>query len=137
MRSLIARRTVVVAIPKWCSINTVENVRNYTSINEGPYSFYRRILTASELIQLGIPDPELDKDDLKLGCRQAILHILELLNTSRFKELKQLYIKDNQVALNNYDQLMESWRLLSKKEKRNILDDIQCDLTINSNVTRV
>ena len=88
---LKSKRTSIITPPNWAKIETLEAYRHKFAEVEGPYSYYRRILTKSELIQLNLPDPNLCGVNLKSGCKYAIDTVVKLLQNGKYNELKDLF----------------------------------------------
>ena len=88
---LKSKRTSIITPPHWAKIETLEAYRHKFAEVEGPYSYYRRILTKSELIQLNLPDPNLCGVNLKNGCKFAIDTVVKLLQNGKYNELKDLF----------------------------------------------
>ena len=86
-----SKRTSIITPPHWAKIETLEAYRHKFAEVEGPYSYYRRILTKSELIQLNLPDPNLCGVNLKNGCKFAIDTVVKLLQSGKYNELKDLF----------------------------------------------
>ena len=88
---LNSKRTSIITPPHWAKIETLEAYRHKFAEVEGPYSYYRRILTKSELIQLNLPDPNLCGVNLKNGCKLAVDTVVKLLQNGKYNELKDLF----------------------------------------------
>ena len=89
---LQSKRTSIITPPHWAKIETLEAYRHKFAEVEGPYSYYRRILTKSELIQLNLPDPNLCGVNLKSGCKLAIETVVKLLQNGKYNDLKHLFV---------------------------------------------
>jgi hypothetical protein len=134
---LNSKRTSIITPPHWAKIETLEAYRHKFSEVEGPYSYYRRILTKSELIQLNLPDPNLCGVNLKNGCKLAIDTVVKLLQNGKYNELKDLFA-DRPLSKANYDEIIHHWKNNYKpKDKKMIIDSTLENSTVNSSVTRV
>merc|ERR1712227_1021585 len=133
----ISKRTSIITPPHWAKIDTLEAYRHKFAEVEGPYTYYRRILTKSELIQLNLPDPNLCGVNLKNGCKLAIDTVVKLLQNGKYNELKDLFA-DRPLSKANYDEIIHHWKNNYKpKDKKMIIDSTLENSTVNSSVTRV
>ena len=92
--------------------------------------------TRSELVQVNIPDPELDPIELRKGVHCALRRLGVLIQKLDFKHLKELYAV-GVIPENNLKYLMRDARSLKPTELEQMCKAIETDATILSSVTRV
>ena len=103
---------------------------------EGPYSYHRRQCTRGELVQVNIPDPDLDPIELRRGVHCALGRLVTLVHKLDFKHLKQLYAT-GPVPENNLKYLQKDARSWGKSELKQMCEAIETNATVHSTVLKV